>query len=160
MDPFTTLNGYHTQVSLQTEERTRRVSLVEREIQFTTPTGLSNEMSLNRRRHSLPMGNSLLSNSLFGIPRMGKNQVLPALKPIGHEDETEIREVHTLWWLINSNMPGSREGGQGSGPLKNHKNLGVLLEILVQHSMLGHHQPASKTPFTLRFAGGPIMTRF
>ena len=28
-----------------------------------------------------------------------------------------------------------------------------------QHSMLGHHRPASGTPFEWRFAGGPMVAR-
>ena len=64
-------------------------------------------------------------------------------------------------------MGGSR-GGQGvRTPLKNHKNIGFLNNICSdtlkitklqsQHSMLGHHQPASEAPFKWCFAGGPMM---
>ena len=54
-------------------------------------------------------------------------------------------------------------------PLKNHKNIGFLsntgpdplkiTKLLSQHSMLGHHRPASETPFKWRFAGGSLMAR-
>ena len=30
----------------------------------------------------------------------------------------------------------------------------------IQHSMLGHNQPISKTQFKWRFAGGPLMARY
>ena len=63
------------------------------------------------------------------------------------------------------------EGDRGTGPpsLKNHKNIGFhsntgldslkIAKLPSQHSMLGHHQQTSKTPFKWRFAGGPMMTR-
>ena len=66
---------------------------------------------------------------------------------------------------------GGGTGGLGSPPppLKNHKNIGFLsntgpdpLEITKlpsQHSMLGHHLHASKTPFKWQFAGGPMTAR-
>ena len=51
---------------------------------------------------------------------------------------------------------GSR-GRKGSGPPENHKNIEFLsntgpkplkiTKLPSQHSMLGHHQHASKTPF-------------
>ena len=63
-------------------------------------------------------------------------------------------------------MWGSRGGGGGSD-LKHHKNAGLLsnsgpdplknYEATKQHSMLGHHQHASETPWSL--AGGPMMAR-
>ena len=53
-----------------------------------------------------------------------------------------------------------QRGGGGQGvrtPLKNHKNMGFLsnsgpdplkiTKLQSQHSMLGHHRPASETPF-------------
>ena len=55
-------------------------------------------------------------------------------------------------------------------PLKNHINIGFLsntdpdpLEIKKlpsHHSMLGHHRPASESPFKWRFAGRLMMARF
>ena len=56
-------------------------------------------------------------------------------------------------------------GGKGSGPpLENYKNIGFLCntgpdsikitKLPSQHSMLGHHRRAIKTPFKRRFAGG------
>ena len=30
-------------------------------------------------------------------------------------------------------------------------------KLTSQHSVLGHHRPASETPFEWRFAGGPLM---
>ena len=63
-------------------------------------------------------------------------------------------------------MCGSRGGDRGSGSLKNHKNIGYLSNSLdplkitklpSQHSMLGHHQHTSETPF--KFAGGSMMAR-
>ena len=61
------------------------------------------------------------------------------------------------------------EGAGGPDPLKNHKNIGFLvntdpnplsvtLNLPSQHSMLGHHRHASEKPFQWRFAGGPMMT--
>ena len=58
----------------------------------------------------------------------------------------------------------------GSGtPLENYKNIGFLsntgpvplkiTNLPSQYSMLGHHQPASETPFKWRFAGRPLMAR-
>ena len=82
-------------------------------------------------------------------------------------------EVPSIYLPI---MCGSR-GGQGfrtpppPPPLENYKNIGFLSIILVripwkitklpsQHSMLGHHWPASETPLKWRFAGRPMMARF
>ena len=70
-------------------------------------------------------------------------------------------------------MCGSRGGGGGTGgpdhPLKNPKNIGFLsstgldplefTKLPSQHSMLGHYQHTSETPFKWRFAGGQIMAR-
>ena len=61
-------------------------------------------------------------------------------------------------------------GGQGvRTPLKTHKNIGFLCntgldplkitKLPSQYSMLGHHRPASQTPFQWRFAGGLMMAR-
>ena len=64
------------------------------------------------------------------------------------------------------------EGDRGSGPPpppENYKNIEFLsttgpdplkiTKLPIQHSMLGHHRPASETPFKWRFAGGPLMAR-
>ena len=64
------------------------------------------------------------------------------------------------------------EGGGGGGvrtPLENYKNIGFLritgpdplkiTKLPSQNSMLGHHQPASETPFTWHFAGRLFMAR-
>ena len=62
------------------------------------------------------------------------------------------------------------EGDRGSGPhLENYKNIGFLsntgpgplkiTKLQIQHSLLGHHRPASETPFKWRFADGPLMAR-
>ena len=77
-------------------------------------------------------------------------------------------------------MCGYRGGGWGGGgggavgpdpppPLENYKNIGFLsnaspdpLKITkepIQHSMLGHHRPASEMPFKWRFAGGSLIAR-
>ena len=67
-------------------------------------------------------------------------------------------------------MCGSRGGDRGSGPpWKITKNIGILsntgpdplkiTKLPIHHSMLGHHWPASETPFKWRFAGGPLMAR-
>ena len=63
-------------------------------------------------------------------------------------------------------------GGGGTGgpdPPKNHKNIGFLCntgpdplkttKLPSQHSMSGHHRPASETPFKWRFAGGQTMAQ-
>ena len=65
-----------------------------------------------------------------------------------------------------------QRGDRGFGspaPLENYKNLGFLsntgldplkiTKLPMQHSMLGHHLPASKRPFKWRFAGGTLMAR-
>ena len=65
-----------------------------------------------------------------------------------------------------------QRGYRGSGhppPLKNHKNIGFLsnsgldplkyTKLPSQHSLSGHHQHASETPFKWRFAGGSMMAR-
>ena len=71
-------------------------------------------------------------------------------------------------------MCGSRGGGGGQGvrtpPLKNHKAIGFLSNTgpdpLKNHkatkpnSMLGHHRPASETPFKWRFTGALMMVHF
>ena len=62
-------------------------------------------------------------------------------------------------------------GGRPPPSLKNHKNIGFLSHtgpdplkkittLPSQYSMLGHHRPASETPFQWRFADGPLMARF
>ena len=63
---------------------------------------------------------------------------------------------------------GGGAGGPDPPPMKNHKNIWFLIncgpdplkitKLPSQHSMLGHHQHASETPFR-RFAGGPMMAR-
>ena len=63
-----------------------------------------------------------------------------------------------------------QRGGQGvrtPHPLKIHKNIEFLsntgritwkiTNLPNRHSMLGHHRPASETPFYWRVAGGPMM---
>ena len=65
----------------------------------------------------------------------------------------------------------SEVGGQGAltpaGKSQKYRFLAMLVRIRVKttklpsHPLLsGYHQPASETPFKLRFAGGPIMARF
>ena len=58
-------------------------------------------------------------------------------------------------------------GAGGPDPPGNFKNICFLsitgpdplkiIKLPIQHSMLGHHRPASETPFKWRFAGGPLM---
>ena len=43
----------------------------------------------------------------------------------------------------------------GSDPLKKKS----IKKLPSYHSMLGHHLPASKTPFKWQFASGPMMAR-
>ena len=60
-------------------------------------------------------------------------------------------------------MCGSRGGDSGSGPLKNHKNIGFpssidpdplkITKLPSQHTMIGHYRHARETPFQWRFAG-------
>ena len=75
-----------------------------------------------------------------------------------------------LWVGVQSVIMCESRRGPGSGSsLKNHKNIGFLSNIGPDplkitklpslHSMLGHHQHASETPFKWRFAGGPMMAR-
>ena len=35
-----------------------------------------------------------------------------------------------------------------------------ITKLLSQHSILGHHRPASETPYKWRFVGGTMMARF
>ena len=69
-------------------------------------------------------------------------------------------------------MCGPKGGGGGAGrpdPLENKKNIRLLsntgpdpfkiTKLPSQHSMLGHHLPASETPFQWLFAGGPMMAQ-
>ena len=83
--------------------------------------------------------------------------------------------------IQETNIYGSRRGktscadpdggGTGSGPpLENYKNIGFLsntgpdplkiTKLSSQHSMFGHHRPASETPFKWHFAGGQLMARY
>ena len=59
------------------------------------------------------------------------------------------------------------EAGLGVCTLENHKAVWLMVPIHwkitklpSQHSMLGHHQPASKTPFRYCFTCRPMMARF
>ena len=64
---------------------------------------------------------------------------------------------------------GGRQGVRPP-PLKNHKNIGFptnndpdplkSTKLPSQHSMVGHYQHASKTPFQWRFPAGPMMALF
>ena len=67
-------------------------------------------------------------------------------------------------------MRGSRGGTGGPDPQENHKAIGFLsntgpdpmevTKLPSQHSMLGHHRPATEAPFEWRFAGGPMIALF
>ena len=60
-----------------------------------------------------------------------------------------------------------QRGAGDPDPLKYHKNIGFLsntgpdplkiTKLSSQHSILGHHRPASETSLKWRFAGGPMM---
>ena len=78
--------------------------------------------------------------------------------------------VHSCLVLQVNNF--SEAGTGGPDPLENYKNNGFLIALLVQipwkitklpsqHSMIGHHQHTSETPFNgvLPFNGGPMMAR-
>ena len=69
---------------------------------------------------------------------------------------------------LSSHVRIQRGGDRGPGPpMENHKNKGFLsntgpdplkiTKLPSQHSMLGHHRPASKTPFKWRFTGMLMM---
>ena len=71
---------------------------------------------------------------------------------------------HQNIWFLNKNSKYDQEIPQSQTAdkimaLRGH-NWSGFPEKQNQHSMLGHHRPASKTPFQWRFAGGPIMARF
>ena len=57
------------------------------------------------------------------------------------------------------------EGPDPPPPLENYKNIRFrpdplrITKLPIQHSMLGLHRPASKTPFKWRFAGGSMIAR-
>ena len=63
-------------------------------------------------------------------------------------------------------MRGSRRGTGVRTPLENHKAIAIVIntdldpKLPNQHSILGHHRPASETPFKWRFAGMPMMASF
>ena len=55
---------------------------------------------------------------------------------------------------------GDRGKLQNIGSLSNTgPDLLKYTQLPSQHSMLGHHRPASETPFKWRFAGLPLMAR-
>ena len=73
-------------------------------------------------------------------------------------------------YLIEPFADPERFGGTGVlTPLENYKNIGFLsntypdplkiTKLPIQHSMLGHHWPASETPFKWRLARGPLMEK-
>ena len=85
-----------------------------------------------------------------------------------------VREHSTVQGRAESTGGGGGGmGGMGGvtggpdPPLENYKNIGFLgntgpdslkiTNLPCQHSMLGHHQPSSETPFKWNFAGWPLM---
>ena len=108
----------------------------------------------------------------------------------GTRHRFEQKEVTTIWQAMYTAfeqvsmsliyiMCGSRGGtGVRTPPLKNLKNTGFLSntgadplknqkatkpafkKLRSQHSILGHHRHASKTPFKLRIVSGPVMALF
>ena len=87
----------------------------------------------------------------------------------------------SAWWLHNERdvrntqweqqpRADPERGTGGPDPLKNHKNKGFLsstgldplkiTKLPIQHSMLGHHQHTSETPFKWRFTGGLMMPAY
>ena len=95
--------------------------------------------------------------------------------PVG--DQGKIRQARSAIVSLESslfihNTCADPEGGGTGGPdppppLKNHKNIGSLsntgpdplkiTNLPSQHSMLGHHRHASKTPLKWRFVGRWLM---
>ena len=72
----------------------------------------------------------------------------------------------------SQNMCRSRGGTGGPDPpppMENYTNIGFLsntgpdplkiTKLPIQHSLLGHHRPASEMTFKLRFAGGLLVAR-
>ena len=67
----------------------------------------------------------------------------------------------------NKHVRIQSDGTGGSDPLENYKNIGFLsytdpdplkiTKLQIQHSMLGHHGPASETPFRWRADDGPLI---
>ena len=58
------------------------------------------------------------------------------------------------------------EGGGGVPELQKYRVLKQYWsgspeksQLPIHHSIMGHHWPASETPFKWRFAGGPLMAR-
>lgn len=103
-DPFSVINESRHQRSLQTEgyrkialqrERTRRVCIEEHETQFGTLGDVINGLSFKRRHNSLPTFDGIYK-SVFGLPRLGRNQVLPKLETESIEEESDKHERHTL----------------------------------------------------------------
>ena len=74
---------------------------------------------------------------------------------------------YDTYWLTSCADP--RGGGSGS-TMETRRAIGFLSntgpdlmkmsKLPSQHSMLGHHRPASETPFRWRFAGGPMKAHF
>ena len=78
--------------------------------------------------------------------------------------------VAMILFSTSSHARIQRGGGRSPDPPENPKAIGyhsnagldslMITKLPSQHSMLGHHRPASETPFKWRFAGGPMMARF
>ena len=100
-----------------------------------------------------------------------RRKVFPIWKLVPQNDTGPLNI--TGFWMAFSKVLNHVCGSIGGGgqevrtPLENYKNKGFLsntapdplkiTKLPSQHSMLGHHQPASKTPFKCRFAGGLLM---
>ena len=97
-----------------------------------------------------------------------EKQACPMSDFICVSNSRETCLCHTI--LIMRVSRGGGGGGWGARTPKNHKSIGFpsgtgpdppkIAKLPNQHSMLGHHRPASETPFKWRFAGRPMMARF
>ena len=71
--------------------------------------------------------------------------------------------------VFTSRIQRGGGGGKGPGPPLKSQKIGFLCntgpdplkttKLPSQHSMLGHHLPASETPFRRRFTVGPMMAQ-
>ena len=110
----------------------------------------------------IQIGLKLQNTGVWSLQNTG-HQIFPSVPQF-----RIFNPFYSDWFPIHIDMRGSRGRTGGPEPHEKSQKISVFLAILVkipwkitklpsQHSMLGHHRPASETPFKLRFACGPIM---
>ena len=67
------------------------------------------------------------------------------------------------WCITCADPEGGDRGPDPPGKIQKYRvpytgpDTLKITRLPIHHSMLGHHRPASETPFKWRFAGGPLM---